>query len=439
MKGRETRADVGQYAGANAWRNELLMSRTGAPKPLLANAITALRGAGALQNVLAFDVFAVETVIDGTPPWCPLEYPWVSRAWSPQDDLWVTDWMQKQGIGVPVAVAAQAVEAVARDRSFHPVVNYLGGLEHDGRARANTWLSTYLGADDTPYTQAVGRAMLIAAVARIYDPGCKVDTVPILEGGQGVGKSTAIRALFDPWFTDELADLGSKDASMQTRGVWGIEVSELDAMSRAEASKIKAFISRTTDRFRPPYGIRLIESQRSCVFWGSTNSDSYLKDETGGRRFWPVKTCAIDIDGLRAARGQLWAEAQILYFASVPWWLVKDEVRLEAEQQQSQRYIGDPWDDQIKRYVAGMEEVTVTQVLLGGIGLAISCWGQAEQNRVARCLRSLGMVRRQKGTGAQKAWIYTALVPNDGSEPGSEHPSGSGTTLRLVPARRLVT
>ena len=96
--------------------------------------------------------------------------------------------------------------------------------------------------------------MLIAAVARIYDPGCKVDTVPIFEGAQGARKSTAVKALFDPWFSDELADLGSKDAAMQTRGVWGIEVSELDAMSRMEVSRIKAFITRTTDRFRPPYG-----------------------------------------------------------------------------------------------------------------------------------------------------------------------------------------
>jgi predicted P-loop ATPase len=416
---------------ANAWRENLLVSPTGVPKPLLANAITALRGAGDLQNILAFDAFAMEAIVTGNPPWCPLEYPRVVRAWSPQDDLWVTDWLQRQGIGVTSATAAQAVEAVARDRSFHPVVDYLGSLEHDGRARANNWLSVYLGADNTPYNQTVGRVMLIAAVARIYDPGCKVDNVPILEGGQGVGKSTAVRALFDPWFTDELADLGSKDAAMQTRGVWGIEVSELDAMSRAEASKIKAFISRTTDRFRPPYGNRIIESQRSCVFWGTTNSDNYLKDETGGRRFWPVKTGAIDIDGLRAARDQLWAEAQILYFASVPWWIAKDEVRLEAEQQQRQRYIGDPWDDLIERYVAGREEVTVAQVLLGGIGIEIARCGQAEQNRVVRCLRSLGLMRRQIRTGDKRVWVYSRPVTNDGSEP----PGGSVTDLRLVTAR----
>ena len=123
--------------------------------------------------------------------------------------------------------------------------------------------------------------------------------MPIFEGAQGARKSTAVKALFDPWFSDELADLGSKDAAMQTRGVWGIEVSELDAMSRMEVSRIKAFITRTTDRFRPPYGSRIIESPRSCVFWGTTNADGYLKDETGGRRFWPVKIGKINVDLLR--------------------------------------------------------------------------------------------------------------------------------------------
>ncbi|HEY2528179.1 MAG TPA: virulence-associated E family protein, partial [Xanthobacteraceae bacterium] len=164
------------------------------------------------------------------------------------------------------------------------------------------------------YTAAVGTCMLIAAVARIYEPGCKADAVPIFEGKQGLLKSTAIKTMFYPWFTDELADLGSKDAAMQTRGIWGIEISELDAMTRGEVSKIKAFVSRTTDRFRPPYGKRVIESKRSCVFVGSTNSDDYLKDASGARRFQPVDlgvTGDIDIEGLRRDRDLLWAEAVI--------------------------------------------------------------------------------------------------------------------------------
>ena len=249
------------------------------------------------------------------------------------------------------------------------MVDYLSDLQHDGKTRVTTWLSSCLGADQNSYNETVGRAMLIAAVARIFDPGCKVDTVPIFEGAQGARKSTAVKTLFDPWFSDELADLGAKDAAMQTRGVWGIEVSELDAMSRMEVSRIKAFITRTTDRFRPPYGSRLIESPRSCVFWGTTNADGYLKDETGGRRFWPVKIGKINVDLLCERRDQLWAEAVMLYKAGVPWWITKAETLRDAERHQRDRYIGDPWDDIIGAYAAPYFEVEIADILRNALHL----------------------------------------------------------------------
>jgi predicted P-loop ATPase len=289
----------------------------------------------------------------------------------------------------------------------------LASLQHDGRPRLNTWLSTCLGADQTAYNETVGRAMLIAAVARIFQPGCKVDTVPIFEGAQGARKSTAVKALFDPWFSDELADLGSKDAAMQTRGVWGIEVSELDAMSRMEASRIKAFITRTTDRFRPPYGSRIIESPRSCVFWGTTNSDGYLKDETGGRRFWPVKIGRINVDLLHEQRDQLWAEAVVLYRANFPWWITKAETLKDAERHQRDRYIDDPWDKAIADYVDVSHEVTIDEVLRSALHLEIGRCGQSEMNRVARSLKALGCHRIQVRTGAKRVWKYRKPVTDE--------------------------
>jgi predicted P-loop ATPase len=164
----------------------------------------------------------------------------------------------------------------------------LDSLKWDGTSRIGDWLSLYPRVDGNEYTFAVGARWLISAVARIYDPRCKADCALILEGDQGLMKSTALKVLAEPWFTDEIADLGSKDAAMQTRGVWVIEIAELDSMSRADVSKIKGFISRTTDRFRPSYEKRVIESRRQCVFAGSVNHCAYLRDETGGRRFWPV-------------------------------------------------------------------------------------------------------------------------------------------------------
>jgi predicted P-loop ATPase len=281
---------------------------SGAPHATLANACHALRSAPDLQLMLAYDVFAMKTMMVSPPPWEFEPQHFAQRAWMPHDDLLATEHLQRMGIPIKPQTATQAVKLVARERSFHPVLNYLDSLEWDNKCRLDGWLSKYLGAIETPYTQSIGRSALIGAVARIRNPGCKVDTVPIIEGRQGLGKSSAARVLFDPWFSDELADLGGKDAAMQTQGMWLIEISELDAMSRSEVSRIKAFISRSTDRFRPPYGSRVIESPRSCVFWGTTNSDAYLKDETGGRRFWPIKAGRINIDALAAARDQLWAE-----------------------------------------------------------------------------------------------------------------------------------
>ena len=267
------------------WKSSLLVTKAGEPRALLANAMLALRRAPAWSGALAYDEFAMQTVMAAPPPWEASKPAWITRPWTEHDDLLATNWLQQQDIGVPVSVVQQAVEAVARDASYNPVVDYLEGLEHDRVPRLVTWLSEYLGAEPNPYHSEVGKVMMIGAVARIYRPGCKNDLVPILEGKQGAKKSTGMRTLFAPWFSDEIAELGSKDAALQTRSIWGLELSELDAMSRAEVSRIKAWTSRTIDRFRPPYGKRLIQSPRTCVVWGTTNADHYLKDETGARRY----------------------------------------------------------------------------------------------------------------------------------------------------------
>ena len=409
-----------------AWHARLIVTPTGKPRPLLANAIIAFREAPAWRGVLAYNEFRRETVIESHPPWDPQVSAWIARPWTDHDDLLATDWLQKVGITVQSKITAQAVEVAARGVSFHPVREYLSGLQHDSVPRLDTWLATCWGAEKTPYTATIGRAMLIAAVARIFEPGCKVDTVPIFESDQGKMKSTAIKALFDPWFTDELADLGSKDAAMQTRGVWGIEVSELDSMARTDVSRMKAFITRTLDRFRPPYGSRLLESPRSCVFWGTTNSDSYLKDETGGRRFWPVKSGKINVVLIQEIRDQLWAEAVALYEAGESWWITKKETLADAERHQRDRYIGDPWDDVISGYLDLHTEVTIDEVLRSALGLEIGRCGQLEMNRVARGLRALGCHRFQaRTTGGKRVWKYR--------KPTAEEDTGNVTPLRARP------
>jgi predicted P-loop ATPase len=272
--------------------------------PVLANAIAALRHAPEWGGVLAFNEFAFGTVALKPAPWGIVP----RGEWTDNEDRLAAEWLQKQGILVSVDVAGQAAQTAARYHSIHPVKAYLHGLKWDGVQRVDTWLSAYVGAEGTEYASAVGSRWLISAVARIFRPGAKADCCLILEGPQGIRKSTALRTLAGEFFTDELADLGSKDAAMQTRGVWIIELSELDSLSHSEVARIKAFMSRTTDRFRPPYGMRLVESPRQCVFAGTVNHSTYLPDETAGRRFLPITCGRIDVEALVRDRDQLWAE-----------------------------------------------------------------------------------------------------------------------------------
>jgi predicted P-loop ATPase len=252
---------------------------------------------------------------------------------------------------------------------------------------------------------------MVSAVARVFEPGCKADCCLILEGPQGIKKSTALRVLAEPWFTDEIADLGSKDAALQTRGVWVIEIAELDSMSRSEVGRIKAFMSRSTDRFRPPYGKRPIESPRQCVFAGSVNHSTYLRDETGGRRFWPVECQApvIDVDALARDRDQLWAEAVSLYFDGNVWWLDSVELNRQAADEQADRYEGDPWDELILAWVAGRDSVSINEVLTLCLDRRKDQWTQWDKIRVARCLRAHGWERFKAWGRGEREWRYRRI------------------------------
>ena len=397
---------------AASWRNDLLLNLNGTVKPVLANAITALRGAQEWSGALAYNEFSNCTVLRKPAPWMKPSAD-VHEEWTPNHDVLATEWLHHQGIFVSVDVTGQAIEAVARERPFHPVRTYLKELTWDGTPRLESWLSEYLGVDPSPYAAAVGSRWLISAVARVFEPGSKADCCLILEGEQGIRKSTALRVLAEPWFTDEIADLGSKDAALQTRGVWVIEIAELDSMSRSEIGRIKAFMSRAVDRFRPPYGKRLITSPRQCIFAGSVNHGTYLRDETGGRRFWPVecKAAVIDTDGLAIIRDQLWAEATYLYFEGKPWWLDSVDLNREAAEEQAERYEGDPWDELILKWIEGRESVSIPEILAQCIEKKTEMWTQMDRNRVARCLRANGWKQYKAREGGRREWRFRRLGP----------------------------
>ena len=261
---------------------------------------------------------------------------------------YIQEWFQlaAQHRGVSQQTIMQAAYMVSKENASHPVLEYLADLDpwtpETDEARLDTWIIKYLGAEDKPVNRIIGRKWLISMIARVKNPGCQADHMPILEGDQGIRKSTAMRTLVpnQEWFTDRLPDISSKDADIQLQGKWLIEWAELDTLTRAETGRVKAFITQQVSRFRPPYGKIAADFKRQSVFVGTSNTYDYLKDETGGRRFWPVRLGfgKIDIEALKRDRDLLWAEALYRFEAGEIWWPDDEaEQRLLAVEQE-ERY-----------------------------------------------------------------------------------------------------
>lgn len=242
---------------------------------------------------------------------------------------------------------------LAQKHRYHPVKDYLESLEWDGVPRLDRWLFDAFraeGPDD--YVEAVGRKILCAAVARIYNPGCKFDYMTVLEGNQGEGKSISLGRLVGPeWFTDSLGDIHNKDVVDQMIGKWLIEVSELDSIRGREAEAVKAFVSRQVDRVRLSYARRAEDYPRQCIFIGSTNDEEYLSDETGNRRYWPIKVGKANRKWLRERRDQIWSEAKFRYELGEKLYLTK-ELEEVARREQEKRFEVDDWELEIKRIVS---------------------------------------------------------------------------------------
>ena len=387
-----------------------VLTEKGFPKAVVANAIHALREDRQWASVLAFDSFSIRTVALHATPWENQgNHPFTPRAWSDIDDIHTAEWLQKKDVHVGPDVARQAVEVVAKRQEFHPVTDYLDSIVWDGRRRLASLASAYFGAEESAYTRDVSQAFMISAVARVKQPGCKVDTMPVFEGHQGAGKSSAMDALFSPWFSDEMADPGSKDAAMQLQGAWCIEIAELDAFGKAETTRIKAFLSRRKDRFRPPYGSRVSEFPRQCVFAGTTNKDDYLRDETGGRRFWPIRCGRINLEALQRDRDQLWAEARSSFQSGSAWWLDRTSSRAAA-QEQAERFADDPWRSSVVGWANERSDVSIPEILEQVLDVRKGDWKQPDQNRVARIL-----IAERHGCGAP-IWERRRLTVNGSRE-----------------------
>jgi Virulence-associated protein E len=283
------------------------------------NVLLALAQEAEIMNAFAYDEMLRTEVL--LRPLFSDDPKFTPRPVTEADVCQVQSWLQWFGLRwLGKDITHDAINKHARDHAFHPVRQYLEGLKWDGKGRVGSWLSTYLGAEQNEYTKQIGTMFLVSMVARIFKPGCKVDYMLVLEGDQGLLKSTACRILAGRYFTDQLPDIRSKEAFQHLRGKWLVEVAALRAYSRAAIDHFKEFLVRDTERYRPPWGRKEVHEPRQCAFIGTTNKALYLRDETGNRRFWPAKCGKIDIEALRRDRDRLFAEAVALYRGGVHWW-----------------------------------------------------------------------------------------------------------------------
>ncbi len=391
------------------------------PHPHLGNIVLCLALDPVLDGVAAYDEFAEEPLIMRPPP--PLDerdppatgpYP---RSIRSADLVAITAYIQRNHLPrVVMSTVEDALRAEAERHRFHPVRDWLAGLHWDGTPRLDTWLSPAFGVTNTPYTAAVGAKLLIAAVRRVRQPGCKFDTMAIFEGAQGIGKSRTIRRLFgEEWFTDSLPpDLKSKDSAQAVLGVWCIELAEIAHLIRTEAEVVKAFLSRPEERYRPVWERSIRKRGRECVIVGTTNETNYLSDPTGGRRFWPIAATHADENWVRENRDQLWAEAAAREAAGESVWL-EEEAHEEAQTAQADRMVDDPWAEPARKWLDGQRaalalHVTMARFLAEGVGLDARFMTRAAQMRAGNILAKEGLIKVVKRVDGRsvKVWRWPA-------------------------------
>lgn len=391
-----------------SWKDSWHVSSTGTPIPNLFNAMIALRHHPKLKQLVKYDEMQSTAVLVKQVPNKP-DGP-IPRQITDDDVLGVQEEMQLTGLRrIPNSTVHDALSLAASEAKFHPIREYLENLsEWDRKERLWKWLSIYAGIESSPYVDTIGRLFLIALVARIFEPGCQCDYMLILEGPQGAKKSTLCRLLAggSEYFSDNLPDLSRADrhrVSGHLRGKWLIEIGEMSSFSAAESHVLKEFITQREERYRPPYGRKEVFQPRQCLFIGSTNEDVYLRDRTGGRRFWPVKVVHdIKLDRFAADRDQLLAEAVREYFLGAQWWPEPGFEMEEIVPQQKARQEQDPWEEVISSWLATggvqgqpVKACTATEVLVGALRLTPSQMTQREIKRVRPIMEKLGW--RQNG------------------------------------------
>lgn len=400
-----------QAAPADDWRQQITRNGNGAVMATVGNAYLNLVHRAEWRGVLAFDEFS-QRPIKRSPP--PFERG-VSGEWEGMDDSFASFWLQTHA-GMPklsTPMAAEAAEMAAKIASFDPVRAYLDGLVWDGRERVDHWLVDFFGAPASEYTRLVGRFWLIGMVRRAYEPGCKFDYMPILEGPQGRGKSSALEILAHPWFGNTDFVMGDKDSMAVMQGKWLYEIAELDSFNKADTTRVKSFVSRQFDEFRPAYGRRVVKLPRRVVLVGTTNQFEYFKDASGNRRFWPIKCLdMINLDGLRDARDQLLAEAVVKWKEGARCYPTREEQELHIAPEQESREIADAWEEGVHRYLeepmvdgSKIDRASSFDILVKGLHLDAGKITKEMTTRVGLVMRKLGWNKHER-RGEHPRYVY---------------------------------
>jgi len=306
-----------------------------------------------------------------------------------------------------LSLVTEAVGHAARKNSKNSLTDYLSGLTWDGLERLDTWLGDTLGVERDAYSMAVAKNWPISMVARAFKPGCQVDTMPVLEGKMGRGKSSFLQILGGEWYDSIPTAIGEKDFMQEIQGLWLIEIPDMTGFGRREHSQILATVTIRNDRFRHSYGRYVENHPRGCVFAATSEGDDYLQDIRGRRRFWPLRCTSIDLDCLHGLRDAIFAEAVARYRNGEDWYSMPDE----ADEEQLARASADPWTEQIlsqAQYlwdssVGKTTQITAPYLLEYALGMKIQDMGQPEKNRVARIMHDHGWIKSR--TNKSRCWI----------------------------------
>jgi len=398
-------------------------------RPVTANVVTVLTHDPRWDGVLAYDEFAETIVTRKPPPWRPQDGSPDTKIgdWTDLDTTRVQCWLSDHfAIDVGAEAVLAGVNVVANRARVHPVREWLDSLRWDAKKRLPTWLIDVFGAADTPYVRAVGQAWAVSAVARVYNPGCKVDTVLVLEGKPGIFKSSVLRAISgDEWFLEmSITDVSNKDAMQILRRKWLAEFPEIDGLSRTEQAAVKSYFSRQVDTYRASYGKGSRDFPRQTVFAATTNKEQYLTDETGGtgRRMWPVRCTQGNVPLARALREQFWAEAVARYQSGEEWYLSDPALRDAEREEQDARFRSDPWEQSVAEWLAKPVDIgtsrakagVTTADVLAGLNIDLGRRTHADAGRVGAILRRLGWLPGKHPETRQGARVRV-YRPEDGA------------------------